>query len=526
MSGRFSRRGRSILFRATMLSWLVIVFTLGAYMSLIIPRQKSSLINELNSKALLIATSISLAIAPAAIMEDYSPIIEHCMQVVKENPSVLYVVITRRDGFSIVHTRRGWEDRKLSGTWTPKPAGISNGTFTQSPLVREKVFNFSYPVKYSGIEWGWIHIGLSVENFYSELRFLYTSTVLLFLLCILGGLVLSYLFARQLTMPIFVLHGITQQLKEGDLSARASISSGDELEALGNSFNQMAEALQRSHKNLEEAKNELARSLDELKDAELQLVQAEKMSAVGQLAAGVAHEINNPLSGILAHAKLLQELLTKIDAGDDKYLKKFPGFLEIILESTYRCKDIVEDLLSFSRHSKSDPEDPIDINEVLEKSLNLLSNQLNLNAIRVKKDLSTDLAKVKGNFNRLQQVFVNLILNSCQFMPRGGEIAIETRMADSRYVLAVLNDTGSGISADNLDKIFEPFFTTRSVSQGSGGGTGLGLSITYGIIKEHRGFIDVSSEEGKGTSFRIRLPVLPKDETGERDAKDQNTCHR
>jgi signal transduction histidine kinase len=511
MSGKLLKKGRSILFRVTMLSWLVIVFTLGVYMSLIIPRQKHSLINEFNSKALLIATSISLAIAPAAIIEDYSPIIDHCMQVVKENPSVLYVVITRKDGFSIVHTRKGWEDSKLSGMWMPAAGSASQGTFIQSPIAGKMVFNFSYPVKYSGIDWGWIHIGLSVESFFTELRFLYTSTVLLFLLCILGGLALSYLFARQLTMPIFLLNRITQKLKEGDLSARAAISSGDELEALGNSFNQMAEALQRSHKNLEEAKNELSRSLDELKDAELQLVQAEKMSAVGQLAAGVAHEINNPLSGILSHAKLIQEQLGKMEIGDSKYLKKFPGFLEIILESTYRCKNIVEDLLSFSRQSKADPDDPIDINEVLEKSLNLLSNELTLNSIKIRKDFAADLAKVKGNFNRLQQVFVNLILNSCQFMTRGGEISIETRN-EGMFILARIQDAGPGIPRQNLDKIFEPFFTTRAVSQGSGGGTGLGLSITYGIINEHRGSIEVESEAGQGTTFRIRLPIFNKNE--------------
>ncbi len=499
---------RSILFRATLFSWLVIVLSITAFTSLLIPQQRAALIDEMQSKASLMASSIMQAISQAAVIEDYGPMIDHCMRVVKENPSVLYVVITRKDGFSIVHKRDGWADARLDGIWTPHSASQGSGMFFDSPLINKRVFHFTYPISYSGIEWGWLHIGLSLEKFDRDLRNVYLWTMWIFLICILGGLVLSYVFARQLTRPIVKLNEVTQRVREGDLSARADINSGDELQDLGNSLNQMTETLEKSTKSLREAKDDLAQSLKDLQEAQYQLIQAGKMSAVGQLAAGVAHEINNPLSGVLANAKLLREIVSNPNACEPETFKSFPDFLDLIIESAYRCKTIVENLLSFSRQSKKGFEELVSINEVIEKSLYLLGNELRLSSVVVNTKLAPDMKKVKGNFNRIQQVFVNLILNGLQFMPQGGEICLSTSQSpNGRLIIATVKDTGPGISPENLEKIFEPFFTTMSVSQGSKAGTGLGLSICYGIVKEHYGTIEVASEIGKGAVFTVTLPA-------------------
>jgi PAS domain S-box-containing protein len=438
-----------------------------------------------------------------------------------------------------------------------------------------------------------------------------------------------------MTRPIYTLNQVTARIKEGDLSARVELSSGDELENLGDSFNQMTEALQISrheliaakdfvekvirtipdpvvitnpdnkimivnqatlamlgykeeelighsvrkifsregtfdssgftrqgfiqnlnvdlvtksgekipvsysgaslfdeNKNsisyiisakdmrqvreliskLEEAKDNLSRSFEELQNTQVKLVQAGKMSAVGQLAAGVAHEINNPLTGIMINSMLLKEQFEKSELQEIAQKEDIPECLNIIVESTQRCRSIVENLLSFSRQSKDESFISLDINEVIEKSLSLVDNQLRLSKIKLEIKLDRNLPRIAGNYNKLQQVVINLILNAHQFMPGGGTIDIASSLSrDESFVEVRVQDTGPGISRENMDKIFEPFFSTLQSSQSSRAGTGLGLSICYGIAKEHNGTIEVESSEGYGATFTVRLPVRSRKE--------------
>jgi len=235
---------------------------------------------------------------------------------------------------------------------------------------------------------------------------------------------------------------------------------------------------------------------------EEQLLQAEKLSSIGLLAAGVAHEINTPLTGISSYTQILLKEGAKEGAKDDaKDDERRRAILKKIEKQTFRASEIVSGLLSFSRLGGSEFT-TVDINQIIHDSLSLLDHQLDRNCIRVERDMYTTLPPVYGNTGKLQQVFVNLFLNARDAMPSGGELGIHTGMDDSMVVVDI-SDTGGGIPGDNLKRIFDPFFTTKGI----GKGTGLGLAVSYGIIQEHGGGIFVESDAGKGTRFTLKLPT-------------------
>jgi PAS domain S-box-containing protein len=224
-----------------------------------------------------------------------------------------------------------------------------------------------------------------------------------------------------------------------------------------------------------------------------QLLQAEKLSSIGLLAAGIAHEVNTPIAGISSYTQMLLKETPETD--------RRKKILEKIEKQTFRAAEIVNGLLNFSRLNSSGFKD-LDINQLIEDSLALLSHHMQLNNIRVESSYDFSLPPVYGNMGKLQQVFVNLFLNARDAMPSGGELAVQTGMSESMVVVDI-SDTGSGIPEENIRRIFDPFFTTKS----TGKGTGLGLAVSYGIIQEHGGGIFVDSGSGKGTHFRVKLPT-------------------
>lgn len=239
------------------------------------------------------------------------------------------------------------------------------------------------------------------------------------------------------------------------------------------------------------------RDITEEKKLSDRLLHSEKMAAIGLLAGGVAHEINNPLGGILAFAQLAMR-----DLPEDH---KTQSDLKEIEEAALRCKRIVQDLLDFSRQNREEVMGPVQLNDVLQKIIPLLKVQTRTSRIEMQCDLANNLPFIKGNFHKLQQVFLNLATNGYQAMGRGGELTIKTYYKkEGDRVGAEVSDSGPGIKPEDLSKIFDPYFTTKF----QGEGTGLGLSITYGIVQEHHGEIDVRSEIGKGTTFVLSFPVL------------------
>jgi signal transduction histidine kinase/FixJ family two-component response regulator len=244
----------------------------------------------------------------------------------------------------------------------------------------------------------------------------------------------------------------------------------------------------------EELEKKVAERTKELEEAQAQLVQSEKLASIGQLAAGVAHELNNPISVMLGFA---QAILRKLPQ-DDPLRKP----LSTIEREGLRCKGIIQNLLDFARRSRPSLQ-PVDINQVLEASCVLIEHQMSLDNIVVTKGYAPNLPQVLADPNQLQQVFVNIIQNAYQAMPEGGTLRLVTRALGDE-VQIIFSDTGVGIPPENLKRIFDPFFTTKEVGQG----TGLGLSVSYGIVEQHGGTIEVESKVGAGTTFIVKLPIM------------------
>ena len=236
------------------------------------------------------------------------------------------------------------------------------------------------------------------------------------------------------------------------------------------------------------------RDVTEEKAIQRILLQTEKMAAVGQLAGGIAHEINNPLGAILAFAQLA---LRDVEAETETW-----DFLKEIEEGALRCRDIVQNLLTFSRPSRGDDIGEMDINGVIDRACVLLGHEFTDPRWHLELRCRPGLPPVRGNRNRMQQVVVNLLTNAKAAMPSGGSLTVETAMDDEGRVVLSVRDTGTGIPDAVLPHIFEPFFTTKD----EGEGTGLGLALSYGIVKEHGGSIEVDTEPGAGTTFRVVLP--------------------
>lgn len=235
---------------------------------------------------------------------------------------------------------------------------------------------------------------------------------------------------------------------------------------------------------------------------ELSLLQAEKMSSIGFLAAGVAHEINNPMNAMAGYAEaLLRRLSEHPDLLKDSRLQDFSPYLAIIVHEVYRCKGIIDRLLSFSRKSDG-TEGDVDLNMIIGEVFQLLDHRIRYENIDLREALAEDLPRVKGNASELRQVFLNILVNAAQAIDGGGTINVSTRSVTD-FLEVSIADSGAGIPPELIDKIWTPFFTTKDVGKGSG----LGLALAYDIVKKHGGEITVESRVGKGTKFTLRFPI-------------------
>jgi signal transduction histidine kinase len=231
-----------------------------------------------------------------------------------------------------------------------------------------------------------------------------------------------------------------------------------------------------------------------------QLAQSEKLSSIGLLAAGVAHEVNTPLAVISSYTQMLAKQLR----GDER----LTNLLEKITQQTFRASEITNGLLNFSRTNVAEFRE-LDVNQLLRETLLLLEHQLKKARVDVELQLEAELPLIRGNQGKLQQVFLNLFLNAKDSMPEGGTLRVET--VSNGIVTIKVTDTGCGISSEHLQRIYDPFFTTKtSPREGERRGTGLGLSVSYGIIQEHSGKIRVKSEPGRGTMFQLEFPLIRK----------------
>lgn len=309
---------------------------------------------------------------------------------------------------------------------------------------------------------------------------------------VLLGALAAGLLARWLDRPLRILGEASERMLDGDYRAGDQIAADDELGRLAIAFDRAAEEIRLLVREKEE-------NLETLQNQQAQLLQSGKMAAVGELAAGVAHEINNPLSAVLTYSVLVREKIEK-QPPEAEDLPKLIQRLGLVETAARRCKSIADSLLTFSRQEET-PRGAVAVQEVVEESLRLLRSQLRRKDIELEVDLEPDLPPVLGSAGALQQVIVNLASNAFQALAPGGHLSISAR-ADGDFCQLTIADDGPGIDPQIRDRIFEPFVTTKPPGQG----TGLGLSIVYGIVQSHEGELTVESTPGEGTTFVVRLP--------------------
>lgn len=354
----------------------------------------------------------------------------------------------------------------------------------------------------------------------SRRMIVYTACALLLIACV------SWFFIwRVVGKPVKALDRGTERLAAGELGYQIEVRSQDEIGELARSFNEMSRQLQAEHKqNLAWTQTLEARveqKTNELKRAHEHALHTEKMASVGKMAAVLAHEINNPLSGILTYSKLLRKWMERdwsLDAirdsrTEDARHQEIRDALDLIASESRRCGDLVKNLLTFSRTTPMNLQ-PTDLNQVMERSLRLVQHQLDLSGVHVQPQLDPNLPLVQCDAAQIEQVLLALIMNAIDAMPQGGNLWLSTSLdPELAQVRILVRDDGSGIPREMLPRIFEPFLTTKE----TGRGVGLGLAISRSILERHSGTIEVQSELGRGTTFTLTLPVqdfVPAGEAG------------
>jgi len=352
----------------------------------------------------------------------------------------------------------------------------------QSYIGTAFVVNENYITRYEplldhiGQVVGVLYVGSRQASFLRLINTFDERILFIALLTILMTFILATPVSRVITRPLKELRELVQashRITEGDLNARAPVIAGGEVGLMAAAFNNM---------------------LDTLQATQDQLIHSKNLASLGQLAAGVAHELNNPLGTVLLYAYiLLRESAPNGQRRTD---------LETIVRETQRCKGIVAALLDFARQQQVIAQD-IDLNELVRSILEVEQKHSRYSMVNIITELDPNLPRIQADAAQLRAVFLNLMSNAAEAMPEGGTLTIRTCPGPAEMVTAEVEDTGTGIPTENLSKMFTPFFTTKPI----GKGTGLGLAITYGILKMHRGQVDVKSHVGKGTTFTFSLPI-------------------
>jgi two-component system NtrC family sensor kinase len=330
---------------------------------------------------------------------------------------------------------------------------------------------------------GSLYVGLLEEPFTRPRGVIVGVFMATLVLTTLASLVLLFLVIRAMLRPFSRIVGMAERVVGGDLSARVGVRPPGEMGALCQAIDAMASAVQEREDRLRNA-------------TQAQMSEAERLASIGRLAAGVAHEVNNPLTGVLTFAHVL-----KARVAADAEMRQAA---DIIISETMRVRDTVRGLLDFARQSPTVMA-TLDLRDVVRHVLHLMRQQATFAKVTFQDQLGPHPARVNGDRNQLQQVFLNLCLNAVQAMPTGGTLTVSHQARPDGTSAVLIRDTGCGIRPADLSHIFEPFFTTKPVGEG----TGLGLSVSYGIVTTHGGTIEVETQEGAGSTFTVVLPSVP-----------------
>ncbi|MGN0014562.1 MAG: sensor histidine kinase [Candidatus Gastranaerophilaceae bacterium] len=503
----------------------MIIFTILVIVALAFMNATQKLDREIENKTQNLRESIAanlVSIISNKLEEDNS-VIDATLATMIKSKLIAYCVITDSTDNTLLY----------STIFEPK---ITNGKIAQSALARNAIKNTTEIKKKTDLFN--MYIGFTEDlTFFERIKQLTNTIFIVFILCLALGIWLASGLCRRIIKPVKALIKTTEAFSNGDLSDRLERTKYIEFNELIDSYNGMADSIQRLYSSLEhqvqERTQQLQEAIKELQDTQAMMVHSEKMKSLGELVAGIMHEINNPINfiyGNMSHLKnYSSDLIMLIDTFEEykndlspehkeayeKLLKEIdydflkedlPDLIKSCHEGTERTKNIILNLKDFSRMEESAITN-VDLPKEIDSTLNILNNKFK-HGITVHKDYHDDVPKIEAYGGQLNQVFMNILDNAAfavadKAKEGKGEVDI-TISKDENFAYIEIQDNGKGMTNETKEKIFNPFFTTKPVGQG----TGLGLSISYKVIKNHKGTIDVQSELEKGTKFTIKLPLV------------------
>ena len=536
-TGRRPRR-RRILMRTIGMSWTMVLFTVSVFLVAVIPYQRRQMIAEMYQRALVVYTSTAQVAMESILLDDLSAVVDHCMSIVAQNPSLMYVVLTRKDGFSLVHTRDSWRQDSLSGIWMPSTdASFGQGSFMANPFGSGEIFHRSYRFVYMGVDWGWIHLGLATDKFHQDSRSLYLRSLMIAALAASAGFILSLFYARRLSVPILKLEEFSRKVAAGSLNERICIQSGDEVEQLAESFNFMVTALQRAN--------------DERQAVQKRLLDTARQAGMAETVINVLHNVGNVLNSVGVTTETMKERVTgsrlgaltqvvsllderKGELADflarDPRGKKVPAYLSALcthlnderqsmlgdLQSLDRLVQHVRDIIHLQQdYSRaSGLIESVGIREVIDDALQFNAELNAKYGILIQKEIE-DLPDCWADRHRLMQILINLISNAQHALSQSDAqpkvIRIRLRRTPENRIRIETTDNGGGIDPDHLTRIFQHGFTTRA------DGHGFGLHSSAIAAREMGGVLSVSSDgSGHGATFTLDLPYRPMEASDDR----------
>jgi two-component system, NtrC family, sensor kinase len=491
-------------------------------------QQEKYLLNNYNNEVQNLANTIALGVKIALTEENFDGV-KTAMSFVKDDPRLQFVnLLTTDTVWSNDHVHYTIKD-SLFKTFPENPV-TNRPLHAKESIIKKSAFN-------TDIMNGTIELGFTTDRITEGKKQIRMVSLIVSGVVFAIGIILGFWLSQSISIPVLALRDAAYKVGEGDLTQRVRSRSGDEIGELTKAFNKMVEDLARAREELKKANLDLASAnetlhvtLHDLNSAHDQLVQAEKMASLGQLTAGIAHEINNPINFVTANIQPLKDDLGDIlkvianyekvisekrlekefseveqfkkDSKIDLTMKEVNDLLKGIEDGAMRTSEIVKGLRNFSRLDQNVFR-KANLNDSLESTLTLLHSSYK-NRIEVVKQYG-DIPEIDCFPGQINQVLMNILSNAIQAIPGEGAIFIKTWQVNDMAKISI-RDTGAGMNEEVRKKIFDPFFTTKEV----GKGTGLGLSISFGIIQKHNGEIEVFSKPGEGTEFVIRIPINQK----------------
>jgi signal transduction histidine kinase len=486
-------------------------------------QQEKNLLDNYNNEVQNLANTISLGVEIALTEEKFEGV-QTAMGFVKDDPRLQFVKLLMTDTmWNNDHTRFLLKDSVLK-TFPERSPGL----YDDNSIIKKRS-PFSTKMMSGAIE-----LALNTTIIQADKKKIRNASLIVSGVVFAFGILLGFGLSRSISVPVLALRDAADKVGKGDLTQRVVNKSGDEIGELARAFNKMVTDLEKAREERNKANQDLAaanealnQTVSDLKETQDQLVQAEKMASLGQLTAGIAHEINNPINFVSAniqplkddlkdilemvdvYEKALRDHLPEKEAGElqrikeniniETSLKEVNDLLKGMEEGAKRTSEIVKGLRNFSRLDQN-VFLSANINESLDSCLVLLNNSYK-NRIRIERQFG-EIPEVDCLPGQINQVFMNILSNAIQAIPGEGSIFVKTWQVDGNVKISI-RDTGSGMSEEVQKKIFDPFFTTKGV----GKGTGLGMSISFGIIQKHKGKIELFSKPGQGTEFIVTVPV-------------------